>query len=117
MTLRLTPDIIEAAYNFIKATLPFSRWKLPSADEIEFHVGRAQIYGCHSHEGGTKHRIMVSEGKVGRTLSLIATIAHECIHLYQAENGLETKNTEHNADFHKRAKRICALHGYDPKLF
>jgi hypothetical protein len=39
------------------------------------------------------------------------------IHLHQMRWKLETANTEHNADFRKRAARVCRLHGFDPKVF
>ena len=33
MTLRLTPDMLAAAYDFLRTTVPFSRWRLPEADD------------------------------------------------------------------------------------
>jgi hypothetical protein len=46
---------------------------------------------------------------------LIATMAHEMIHLYQDENG--TARGHHNAQFRRLAKRVCSIHGFDLKNF
>jgi len=29
MTLRLTPDMLAAGYDFLRTTAPFQRWRLP----------------------------------------------------------------------------------------
>src|SRR5690349_18038866 len=55
MSLRLTPDIIEGAYEFLRMTPPFRGWRLPPADEVEFVVSRHKRYlGYHR---GLKHKV------------------------------------------------------------
>jgi hypothetical protein len=115
MTLRLTPDMLEGAYEFLRTTPPFRRWALPPADEVEFIVGREpRCRGMHANDG--THRIMISDRNIGHTINLVATMAHEMIHVHQSERWLSTR-TEHNADFHRRARLVCRHHGFDPKLF
>jgi hypothetical protein len=42
-------------------------------------------------------------------------MAHEIIHLYQDETG--PARGHHNPKFRKLAKRVCAIHGFDPESF
>lgn len=119
MSLPLTPHILEASYEYLRATPPFRSWRLPKGREVKFHVLRTkQFEGDHTtylREGG--HIIRVSSGKIGHTGSLMAVMAHEMIHAYQARRKTETANTVHNAEFHRLAARVCKLHGFDLKLF
>ena len=50
MALRLTPEILEGAYEFLRATPPFRGWRLPHADEVEFVVSR------HRHNNARRGR-------------------------------------------------------------
>src|SRR5215475_4729604 len=44
--LHLTPEALENAYEYLRATLPFRRWNLPHADELVFRVmGARDRYG------------------------------------------------------------------------
>ena len=36
--MKLTPGILEAAYEFLRTTPPFKGWKLPSGVDITFRV-------------------------------------------------------------------------------
>lgn len=113
--LSITPEIIESAYEFLRTTLPFRRWKLPPADDIEFRVVRdPTIYGSYIEE--SSHIIAISDRLVGHTTTLLATLAHEMIHLYQAIRGTGGKN-QHGVEFRKFAAQVCKAHGFDPKAF
>lgn len=102
-----------AAYELLRTTRPFLGWKLPDFGEIEFEVLR----GAHQFGDCDGERIRISAGRHGQLATLLATVAHEMIHLHQMRRKLETKNTEHNADWRARAKWVCALHGWDAKAF
>jgi hypothetical protein len=116
MTLRLTPDMLAAGYDFLRATEPFKSWKLPEADDLGFSVVRdPTIFADFSLERDVPV-IRVSEARHGHTVTLLATLAHEMIHLHQHRRRLH-RGGDHNADFHRRAARVCALHGFDPKTF
>lgn len=119
MTLPLTPEVIPAAYEFLRATRPFKAWRLPHADEIEFHATLSKSdFGEYTHLCRTEHRyILISSVHVRHTDTLIRVLAHEMIHLHQALRGTETAGSQHNAQFHRIAKRICDLHGFDVKAF
>lgn len=116
MTLRLTPDMLAAAYDLLRETPPFKRWRLPPSDEVGFHVVRdPRIHADFGAENGMPI-IRVSENGAGYAVSLLAALAHEAIHLHQWRRKLD-KGGEHNADFKKRARQVCRAHGFDPKTF
>ena len=116
MTLPLTPHMLEAAYEYLRTTPPFSGWRLPHADAVEFHVIRTPAV-CGWHIAGETPTIAISTGRIGWTQALMETMAHEMIHLFQARRRSETPRTEHNAEFVRLAARVCDYHGFDPKLF
>jgi hypothetical protein len=62
------------------------------------------------------NEIGVSQRKVRSTGMLMATMAHEMIHLYQHEKGGCTRGA-HNARFEKLAARVCRVHGFDRESF
>jgi hypothetical protein len=113
MSVPITKATLIAAYELLRTVPPFLGWKLPDVGEVEFGVFRAK-----THFGDCDgDRIRVSCGKHGQLNTLLATVAHECIHLHQMGNDLETRGVEHNADFKRRAARICRQHGWDAATF
>lgn len=117
MTLPLTPEILEAAYGYLKATPPFRSWGLPPSDEVRFVVAADRgLSGWHIHKAGG-HDIAISSSVIGHTSSLIPVLAHEMVHLYQAHKKTFTRNTQHNAEFKKLMARVSKYHGFDPKMF
>jgi len=119
MSLPLTPDILRAAYEFMRATPPFRSWKLPVGSAVEFHVLRTkQFEGDHTVYCRTnEHVIRVSAGKIGHANSLLAVMGHEMIHMKQETDKTCTPNTVHNRAFHRTAAIVCRYHGFDPQLF
>ena len=114
MTLRLTPDMLAAGYDFLCTTAPFFRWRLPHSDELGFHVVRRT---CLSADFGVEQGvpfIRVSEAHNGHAVTLLATLAHEMIHLRQH---LTRDRELHGPRFKRMAARVCAAHGFDPKTF
>lgn len=117
MTLRLTPDTLKATYDLLATTPPFSRWNLPDSDDILFRVTRHKDrYGHHRVLDGGRHEIVMSAHVIGHTMTLIETMAHEIVHVHQAEACMETKG-QHNAAFRKLAAIVCRYHGFDAKRF
>ena len=114
MTLRLTPETLEAGYDFLLTTAPFKRWKLPPSDDVEFHVIRTKAIFADCVMDGETPVIRVSEGKNGHPLTLLTTLAHEMIHVRQF---MEGDSGNHNSYFHKLAKQVCTIHGFDLKAF
>lgn len=120
MALRITPDMMVEAYNFLKTTPPFSGWKLPDSDEVGFHVvPDPNTSADFVIEGDNSMHIRVSSAIPIHANTLLMLVAHELIHMYQSMHKLAKNKSAlmHNADFKRRAKRICAVHGWDESLF
>ncbi len=120
MTLHLTPDMLRGAYDFLRTTQPFHRWRLPLGEAVEFRiVAMVDARGWHirSTTLDSRHVVGVSRACIGRADSLVMAMAHEMVHVHQSERGTDTQNTMHNAEFRHLAKLVCRHHGFDPLLF
>jgi len=118
MTLRLTPDLLRAGYEFLRTTSPFKGWRLPHSEHVEFRV--TQTAGEHGEYEMTKsgHDIIsLSGATLGHTITIIATIAHEMVHMHMAHNGTIDRNDLHGEEFQRLAKIVCKNHGFDWKWF
>ena len=116
---RLTPEMLATGYEYLRVSEPFRGWrglKLPTFSEIKFIVVKdRQKSADFGYENGVP-TIRVSTARNGHTDTVLMTLAHEALHLFQALNKLD-RGGEHNRDFWKRAERICMLHGWDRTLF
>jgi hypothetical protein len=120
--LRLTPEMLESAYEYLRVSQPFHAWNLPHADQVSFRVLGARdrfghFRGRHRKARGADDfsEIAISAKLVKSSDLLIATMAHEMIHLYQDETG--NARGHHNPAFQKLARRVCAIHGFDLESF
>ena len=113
--MKLTPDLLSAAYTFMRASEPFKAWKMPPAHVVKFKVVRdPKMHADFGMEGG-RPVIRVSANGAGTTVTLLSVMAHEMIHYRQQLTG---KKDTHGASFQAMAKRVCAVHGcFDPKTF
>lgn len=112
--IRLTPDLIRAGYDLLAETEPFKKWNLPDSDEIKFRVYRSSDYGSFQTDGPDM-TMCVSEKMVGHLSTLIETIAHEKIHVYQHITGMPM---DHGPGFRKLAALVCRHHReFDPRNF
>jgi len=98
-----------AAYELLRASPPFSHWRLPRAEEIEFLVKRIPEYGLFE----TPDRIIISGTKNGRLSTLLETMAHEMAHLKLVH--VDQDYTHRHPKFRKLIADICDRHGFDPK--
>ena len=118
MNLPLSREMLAAAYDYLCTSPPFNKWNLPDSNEVVFKVARhPALRGWYQFGGSPKHTIAISSRCIGTTHSLMATMAHEMIHLLQEEVSMDTPGSEHNLAFWKLADRVCKFHGFDPKLF
>lgn len=113
--LPLTPDIVRAAYEYLRATPPFKRWGLPHADEIKVRITRHRDRQGHARWDGKQFEIAVSQMKIGRTHTLIELVAHEMVHVRCHMQG-DTR-AEHSKVWHRYADSVCRYHGFDRKTF
>lgn len=116
--LHLTREILAGVYDALRVCQPFRGWKMPPASEIKFEVSRSTTEEGHytRYVRTDRHFISVSGALIGRYQALVEVMAHEMIHLHQAVVRKET-SAQHNADFRRKAKRVCAVLGFDPHLF
>ena len=117
--LPLTEETIRAAFEYLITTPPFNSWNL-DGDDLMFSVAKDPFnYGWHLAWGRGKKRkraIVVSARRVGHTMTLLMTVAHEICHHHLDLTGQAT-GAEHNAAFKKIAEQVCAVHGFDPRSF
>lgn len=111
--LKLTPAMLAAAYELLRTVPPFRGWKLPHESELDFAV----ILTDRLHGDCDGETIRISAACHGQILPLLETTAHEMVHLHQIRRKLETHNSQHNADFRRRAQSVCAALGFDYKRF
>lgn len=117
MSLPITPERLASVYGMLRAWPPFNCWRLPPPEEVKFRVAQTKRYDAAWWIVGSKHHIEISSKRNGHLATLCAAMGHEMIHLYQRIAKLETPNTEHNADFVKKGKLLCARFGWDPQQF
>lgn len=107
----MTPETLRAAYDFLRVTKPFNRWGLPPGDALKFAVTHSpHYYGDYSARG----ILRVSARMNGHTVSILETLAHEMIHVFQHANG---RPMTHARWFNALAAQVCKHHGFDPKRF
>src|SRR5262245_60154554 len=103
-----------ATYEYLRGTKPFNRWKLPHGSGIKFGLLRLpETCGDYLYLRG-QHRIRISPLKIGNTLYLIETMAHEMTHLRQQ---MLVGRSNHGALFKRLAAQVCKHHGLDEKAF
>lgn len=118
--LPLTPDMVAAVYECLRQFPPFSSWKLPPAEEVEFRVhNQPNTMGEYTRYARTAdHIVIVSSLTIGHFATLASVVAHEMVHLKQALDKTEPKRAGgHNAEFRRLAKQVCKIHGWDYKAF
>jgi uncharacterized protein YbaP (TraB family) len=107
MGLHLTPAILEASYELLRVSLPFRRWGLPHADDVEFHVTRHKDRDGDCTDGDT-YTIRISAERHSTLARVLETMAHEMCHM---------RDITHGSLFQRLAKQVCKHHGFDPKTF
>lgn len=123
MSFPLTPLLIVSMYRMLRDCPPFTSWRLPDADDIEFRTSRRKdAAGEHIEKTpptrGAKYTIMVSTEKNGHLDTILQTLAHEMIHLAQAVAKVPRRYEAHdNQDFVTRARKVCAVMGWDRRAF
>lgn len=114
MTISLTPAMCEQSYELLRTMPPFRSWRLPHADDVKFIVSRTKkVFAYHNCEAN-EHCIEVSQRKHGQMGTLLATMAHEMIHIHQHN---KKHRDAHGASFNRYADQICRIHGFDRTNF
>lgn len=116
--MKLTPEHLVGAYEYLRHVPPARRWKLPHADEVEFRVIQHQKHEADHMFWRDRHTIRVAANHITSTNNLLATMAHEMIHAYQ--DGVTKTGSwrvPHNAEFRRLAMLMCRHHGWNIHFF
>lgn len=118
MSLTLTPEMLAAAYEFLRTTQPFKNWKFPHSDEVGFCIIRSEnTRGTFHLTAAGRPTISISHKCVGNVYSLLVTTAHEMVHMYEDTVHMARGDVMHGARFKRLAAQVCRHHSFDPKLF
>jgi len=114
--MKVTPTQCAAVYDCLRAFEPFRALRLPESDEVEFHVRpRRDAFGEYV-QNDVAHSITISSRLIGSFEALAQVVAHEMLHLAQAEKGTHSR-AEHNAEFIRLAKVVCRQMLWDEPAF
>jgi hypothetical protein len=114
----LTPHIMEATYELLRAVPPFKGWRLPPGENVRFVVTasstKAGTYTYSVDKPG--HEIQISFRLVRQFSTLLPTMAHEMCHMRERLLGTR-HDIQHSAAFKKAAAVTCRVHGWDEGMF
>lgn len=110
----LTPQRLAIWYDALRQMPPFSRWRLPVADDVEFRTPmRYDIFGEHvSDPQNGVCVITVSIAMNGHLDTVLRTLAHEMGHAAEVVAG---RRMTHGPHFRRRMLAVGASLGWDGK--
>ena len=116
--IRLTPETLAAAYDFLCTLPPYDGWNLPSSDDIKFIVTRSRtVYGSVDHFADGAITVNISGHLCKRIALLLATMAHELVHVHQFSACIMGRN-RHDKTFQLLADEVCKHHpDFDRAVF
>lgn len=118
--MHVTPALMEQAYELLRRTPPFSRWRLPEADDVEFGVLSTKAwygdYELKHDDGGPVDCIRLSSSKNKTLDAVLMTIAHEMCHQRLQRTGCRDRD-DHGKTFDRLAKQVCRHHGWKLEEF
>lgn len=112
------PDELAAAYDFLRATPPFKRWKLPESDALGFAVTQHTDRYGHLEDHNDKRfyfTIAISSVNTKKYADLLQIVSHEMIHLKLRLKG--KTGWGHGYEFKRLAKQVCRVHDFDFATF
>lgn len=102
-------------YELVRTLPPFSKWGLPEADEVEFHIsGFRDKHGDYSKD---PHTIRLSRHSTAHLNTALEVMAHETLHMAQAILRIAPKHEGHDAWFREKWVHIAKDYGWDAKKF
>ena len=108
----VTKKSVLLAYQMLRGMEPFCSWKLPAAIQTKV-VNDISMYGCFEDPD----IITISTARVWDVSQLVATVAHEMIHLRQYRLKQLDDTTPHDAYFMEQARLVCVGLGFDQENF
>jgi hypothetical protein len=117
MAFVLSTDMLKAAYDLLCTTPPFRTWNLPDSDDVVFKLNRSKTMSAYQIFDGTRHTIGVSIACISTLDLLNRYMAHEMVHVHEANVRQGRNDVGHSAAWRKWAAQVCRIHGYDPMAF
>jgi len=111
----ITPDMIEKAYELLRVSLPFRRWKLPHPDELAFRVSQHRDRHAHYLNANGVKEICVSQFHAKDLGKLTQDVAHEMVHLRLDDTG--DSRVIHGPKFQRLAIIVCRRQHWDLQAF
>jgi len=114
--MKLTSEIVKNLYASLYCCYPFTKWKMPLPEEIEFVVtSDPETMGTYLYDTGEdyEHTVTISSARCGHYYTVITTLAHEMIHMsFHRQEG--AKWAQHGKPFRTRCKLVANELGLDP---
>lgn len=110
----LSPELLAHAYDYLCCCPPFDKLNMPPSDDIIFRVTKSNKHFAQYFIREGKHYIDVSQKYVGSHSMLLATLAHEAIHLHLEE--IDACD-QHGPNWRKLADEVCKIHSFDRLTF
>jgi len=114
--MKLTPEAVRNMYAFLYCCYPFTKWKLPLPEEIDFQIVHDKdALGTYMYDTGEdyEHTITISSARCGHAYTALTTLAHEVVHMsFHRQKG--DKWAQHGKEFRRRCKMVADEMGFDP---
>jgi hypothetical protein len=112
--LPLSAELLAHAWDYLMCLPPFDRLNMPPSDDVRLRVTKSSKYFGQYYTVASSHRIDISSKLVRTHIVLLATLAHEAIHLHLNEVG---GCDDHGPNFMSFADEVCLLQGFDRLTF
>ena len=114
--MRLTPEVVRNLYASLYCCYPFTQWKMPLPEEIEFIVtSDPELMGTYLYDTGDdkyEHTVTISSGRCGHYYTMLTTLAHEMVHMsFHRQKG--DKWAHHGKSFRDRCLKVAHELGLD----
>jgi hypothetical protein len=114
--MKLNPDVVRNLYASLYCCYPFTKWKMPLPEEVEFVVtADPELMGTYLYDtgGDYEHTVTISSGRCGHYYTMMTTLAHEMIHMsFYRQKG--DKWLHHGKPFRDRCRLVATELGFDP---
>ena len=114
--MKLTSEVLKNLYASLYCCYPFSKWKMPLPEEIQFVVtSDSEFMGTYLLDSGGEfeHTITISSARCGHLYTALTTLTHEAIHCsFHRQKG--DKWLHHGKEFRKRCVLVANELGFDP---
>ena len=113
--MKLTPEVIRHAYASLSTLYPFTKWKMPLPEEVEFLImPDTETMGTYQLDtgGDYEHTITISSARCGHYYTMLTTLSHEMVHMsFHRQKG--DKWLHHSKQFRTRCKMVAFEMGFD----